>query len=907
MHKKFDGKRYMAALLSASLVLSSTPVTMAEDNATITTETEEFSQDSNEILETQDDGLESQNEETNDRTEDISVDLPAEEEQTQIFDEENDPVTEKAESQTRVYSDNAEISTQSTTKETNMKVSQIFEGISQDQIPDEFALEWKVTEGSYTNYKGTLKKKDANVEESDGNVILTWTVQVPKGPALNILFTGENYEVNGYNVTTNYKNYHYVSTNYGASSQRVTNTYTKKAEKATVTYTDGISYIEQFKDEIYEVEVGDETPKFEGSKKRIGYDFVGWSPDVTEKVTGNVTYVAQWKLQEKDMKVSQIFEGISLDQIPEDFALEWKVTTSKFTDYNGTLAKKDAEIKEADGKVTLTWTVKVPYAGGLDITFTGKNYEISGYEVATKYANNYHVSTNFGASPQSVTNTYTRKYSIEYYSEDGSKLLYTDTKATNADTCNFSVYKGAANKEGYEFVGWSKHPYASPEDTNYNLKKGPSLTKDQAAIKLYAVYAKTVKDEEVTINVHLEYIDSSLEDGYQVSKAYVPVTVNCLTTYDHKETGATHQVKYHDIIEALGDFEDFAVRKGYEIVGMTPNEGAEETVFDLDNTFMQSGRENGGDFYLVAKKVYTLSYDGNATDVSEIPEAVKAVSASGSALFTVSDKVPVRDGYTFDGWATAKDGEAVYQPGEAITTDENKQNVTLYSVWKKNPEPETEPKKDQETEKQPESEQKKEQETEKQPETTVKTSTNLNLKASGANKAISLNWTKVPEASGYEVYAAQYSKGAKYKLVKTLDNKASVSWKQTGLKKATSYKYYVRAYATVNGKKVYLTKSNTAYVVTNGGKATNVKKIRIKKSAITLKKGKTQKLKLSVTYEKKNKKLLNNTAKYVYTSSDNKVATVNKKGVVKAAGKGKCTITVRAQNGVYATVKVTVK
>ena len=553
---------------------------MAEDNTNITTETEELSQDSNEISEMQDEMSESKDEVMDDGTEDISVEPPVEEEQIQIFDEENDPASEKTDTQTMVYSGDTEISTQSTTKETSMKVSQIFEGISKDQIPEDFALDWKVTEGSYTNYNGTLKKKDATVTESDGKVTLTWTVMVPKGPALNILFTGENYEVNGYNVTTNYKNYHYVTTNYGAS-------------------------------------------------------------------------------------------------------------------------------------------------------------------------------------PQRVTNTYTRKDSIEYYSEDGSQLLYTDTKATNADTCNFSVYKGAANKEGYEFVGWSKHPYASPEDTNYNLKKGPSLTKDQAAMKLYAVYAKTIKDEEVTINVHLEYIDSSLEDGYQVSKAYVPVTVNCLTTYAHKETGATHQVKYHDIIEALGDFEDFAVRKGYEIVGMTPNEGAEETVFDLDNTFMQSGRENGGDFYLVAKKVYTLSYDGNAADASEIPEAVKTVSASGNVSFTVSNKVPVRDGYTFGGWATAKDSEIAYQQGETVTTDGNKQNVTLYGVWKKNPEPETEPKKDQETEKKPETEQKKEQETEKQPETTVKTSMNLNLKASGANKAISLKWTKVPEASGYEVYAAQYSKGAK--------------------------------------------------------------------------------------------------------------------------------------------------
>ena len=38
-----------------------------------------------------------------------------------------------------------------------------------------------------------------------------------------------------------------------------------------------------------------ETPKFGGNPTRNGYTFEGWSPAVSETVTGNVTYVAQWK------------------------------------------------------------------------------------------------------------------------------------------------------------------------------------------------------------------------------------------------------------------------------------------------------------------------------------------------------------------------------------------------------------------------------------------------------------------------------------------------------------------------------------------------------------------------------------------------------------------------------------
>ena len=44
-----------------------------------------------------------------------------------------------------------------------------------------------------------------------------------------------------------------------------------------------------------------------------------------------------------------------------------------------------------------------------------------------------------------------------------------------------------------------------------------------------------------------------------------------------------------------------------------------------------------------------------------------------------------------------------------------------------------------------------------------------------------------------------------------------------------------------------------------------------------------------------------------YESSDKNVATVTETGVIQAKGKGSCKIYVYAQNGVYKTIKVTVK
>ena len=73
-------------------------------------------------------------------------------------------------------------------------------------------------------------------------------------------------------------------------------TYTAKWEKLyTVTYTDGVKG-KAFKDQVYkDLESGTATPKFNGTPKRSGYTFTGWSPKVTDTVTKDVTYVAQWK------------------------------------------------------------------------------------------------------------------------------------------------------------------------------------------------------------------------------------------------------------------------------------------------------------------------------------------------------------------------------------------------------------------------------------------------------------------------------------------------------------------------------------------------------------------------------------------------------------------------------------
>ena len=66
-------------------------------------------------------------------------------------------------------------------------------------------------------------------------------------------------------------------------------------DKYTVTYTDGVNNEEVFADQVYEnLLSGIDTPAFRGTPTRDGYRFTGWEPEVSDTVTGNVTYAAQW-------------------------------------------------------------------------------------------------------------------------------------------------------------------------------------------------------------------------------------------------------------------------------------------------------------------------------------------------------------------------------------------------------------------------------------------------------------------------------------------------------------------------------------------------------------------------------------------------------------------------------------
>ena len=178
--------------------------------------------------------------------------------------------------------------------------------------------------------------------------------------------------------------------------------------------------------------------------------------------------------------------------------------------------------------------------------------------------------------------------------------------------------------------------------------------------------------------------------------------------------------------------------------------------------------------------------------------------------------------------------------------------------------------------------------------------------------SITLEWSKLDGVDGYLIYGNRCNtstKTYKYKKLATITNERT--WTHKNLKKGTFYKYIVKAYKIVDGKKIVTDTSASIHVITQGSKygiarSVSVTKIGNKKnvSKITLKKGKTAQI--TAKEIKKDKKIRHH-RNLCYESSNTAVATVTPEGLIQAVSKGTCTIWVYAQNGVYAALTVTVK
>ncbi|SDW15264.1 Listeria/Bacterioides repeat-containing protein [Lachnospiraceae bacterium KHCPX20] len=317
------------------------------------------------------------------------------------------------------------------------------------------------------------------------------------------------------------------------------------------------------------------------------------------------------------------------------------------------------------------------------------------------------------------------------------------------------------------------------------------------------------------------------------------------------------------------------------------------------------GNVNSGGNNNPAVTSYTVTFNANGGSGTMKSQIFTDKAALRANTFT-------RTGYSFDGWNTKADGSGKSYLDEEIIMP--RENMTLYAQWKKGSSDSGDDTDSDDPDNSDDSDNGDVTANGKS-EYANEISINSGLKVSQTGNKLNVSWGKVKGANRYEVYVAYCGSKFAKKPVKTITKSGTTSvtikklnGKKISLKK--NFKVYVVAYKTVNGKNKKLGKTITAHVIgCQNTKYTNVKSIKLKKSKVTLKKGKTTKIKASVVLVDPNKKILpdSHEAKFRYASSNKKIATVTKNGKIKAKKKGTCYIWVYAKNGYAKKVKVTVK
>ena len=526
----------------------------------------------------------------------------------------------------------------------------------------------------------------------------------------------------------------------------------------------------------------------------------------------------------------------------------------------------------SDGAVA---TISMPDASSTpDVTVNGKKYVFKGWRVG-RIGENNEIQTEVQFAPGTAVTTDVselgNKYLMIYavYEEQSTSYTYTlnydgngaDVTSvpeaqtdTNAD--GSAVFKVADSKPvriGYIFKGWAES--ADATEAKYAAGDPVTITAEEAnqSKTLYAVWESTMvgPQEDTEINVYVEYMDSSLEKGYRVDEASKKtVTVTCQNKTEHSKY-TSHQVKYNDVVKAA-DVSGFTVEEGWEIVGIARNAGTNQSVFGLDNTFMQGGVQSPyNSFYLVAKKkassitlnkeTLTLEFGAQETLTAELLNVKETTwTSSDDSVVTVAE----------DGTITA------VGLGTAVITCADKADANVKATC----------------------------------EVTVEDSTVLAAAVSViSGTSVKVTWNEVPSAESYQIYRLEVGNGS-YEAAATAEA-GETEWIDTSLNTGKKYRYYTEAYATVNGEKKAIKKSAVRTCI--------IPKITLSKTAMNLQYGKTATLKATKV----------GVTAVTWTSSDPKIAKVSADGIITTAGLGTVTITCTSKSNkkVTATCKVTVR
>ena len=425
--------------------------------------------------------------------------------------------------------------------------------------------------------------------------------------------------------------------------------------------------------------IGDSVTITSDEPLRTGYTFRGWS---TNEQATEAEYSAGGAITvTKDRTLYAVW--IKSSDVPKEYTISYDANGGDHAPasgkYSGTF-NLPTDTPTREGYTFLGWseskTATTPKYRGGDAFTLGKDTVL--YAVWKQNDNSYLNNPNWTDMSTSQMNSkfdelkadrdpysqeeFEDKYIAVFYSEnsDRSKNIGTGLLTQWMDEYDCPLYGVNIHDDKNNIPDWARLAYAK----KYNGKEiNPSVVAFVERIELKDGRGNVIK---AITNFELYNDPASVKDYIDKYNAAQTDDTKKIVTDDHFNdiyAIATTESRYSEfeyILDGL-DFEDTAKEK------------------ELKDEFF--------DFWGYAGE-YTLTYDANANDVSNLPECFgdddDEILEPGN--YTLSVQVPERAGYDFDGWSEnsgAKNGE--YKPGAKYFVDGETKDITLYAVWKHNP------------------------------------------------------------------------------------------------------------------------------------------------------------------------------------------------------------------------------
>lgn len=273
---------------------------------------------------------------------------------------------------------------------------------------------------------------------------------------------------------------------------------------------------------------------------------------------------------------------------------------------------------------------------------------------------------------------------LNYDANGGTGAPASQSKSgPKGSSATFTVSSTTPTRDGYTFKGWNTDP--SGNGTAYEAGKTISVAYGSTTT-LYAQWEKTPGPSP----------DPGGDDDKKETKLEFKPNAGD-DTVDNMPSDMTDTPKAGETSVAFPIPTTIPTREGYEFKHWNTKDDDSGDTYERGATINVPVGTTGtlyaiwGDKNPETDKVYAhLEYDGNGdttAPVTGVPASVTSDVAGDVGTkheFTVSDAVPVREGYTFMGWTVDKNGTGtVYQRNDKIEVAYGS-TTTLYAQWEMN-------------------------------------------------------------------------------------------------------------------------------------------------------------------------------------------------------------------------------